>query len=102
MAPYPTKAEIQSMFEALATGDGPGFFAHVEERVDWQIQGHSPLSRVYDGKQDFFDGTIKLLNSRVLKEPLRMKTVNVVGGGDDAQAVVEMKADSVCKNGKFH
>lgn len=40
--------------------------------------------------------------NRVLREPLALKVVNVVGGGRDQDwALVELKADAVCKNGKY-
>ena len=100
MAPYPTKDEIQSMFHALATGDGPSFFANVIDDVDWRIMGHSPMSRQYTNKLEFQEQTLKYLAAHVLTEPLKMYVVSVTGGGDDDSAAVELMADSVCKNGK--
>jgi len=58
MAPYPTKPEIQNMFSTLSTaGD---FFAHVLDDVDWQVMGHSPLSRAYANKTEFQAATTKV------------------------------------------
>ena len=37
--------------------------------------------------------------NRVLRDPLKLKVINVIGGGDEEWAVVELKADAVCKNG---
>lgn len=36
----------------------------------------------------------------VLKEPLKLSVLNVIGGGDQAWAVVELEAKGgICKNG---
>jgi len=36
---------------------------------------------------------------KVLREPLAFKVINVVGGGDQDWALVELEANAVCKNG---
>lgn len=35
----------------------------------------------------------------ILDSPLKLKVVNVVGGGDQPWAVLELEADGTCKNG---
>jgi len=100
MAPaYPTADEIHKIFDSLASGDLKTFFSHVDDNVDWRIMGHSPMSDHYHDKADFQKRTLGVLNDNVLKEPLRVYVVNVQGGGESDQAAVELKADSVCKNG---
>ncbi|RMY50831.1 hypothetical protein D0865_06684 [Hortaea werneckii] len=38
--------------------------------------------------------------NRILRDPLSLQVINVVGGGRDQDwALVELKADAVCKNG---
>jgi ketosteroid isomerase-like protein len=98
MAPYSTKPEIQDMFSTLSTGGD--FFAHVHDDVNWQIMGHSPMNRAYANKTEFQAVTLKYLADKVLTEPLKMCVVNVVGGGGEDTAAVEMKADAVCRNGE--
>jgi uncharacterized protein len=101
MAPaYPTADEIHKIFDSLASGDLKTFFSHVDDNVDWRIMGHSPMSDHYHDKADFQKRTLGVLNDNVLKEPLRVYVVNVQGGGESDQAAVELKADSVCKNGE--
>jgi uncharacterized protein len=100
MSPYPTIAEIHSLFANLSNGQGPLFFSRVVENVDWIIRGHSPMSGQYTSKADFQAKTLGLLNEKVLTAPLKMYVDNVVGGGEQDQAVVEMHADSVCRNGE--
>lgn len=36
-----------------------------------------------------------------LAEPLKQSVVNVIGGGDQEWAVVELEANATCKNGKI-
>ena len=44
------------------------------------------------------DNALGLVNS-ILCEPLRQSVVNVVGGGDQEWAFVELEAHAKCKNG---
>ncbi len=65
MAPYPTKAEIETMFSTLST-NGADFFANaVVDDVDWTIMGHSPLSQVYTNKAEFQRKTLHFLGATV-------------------------------------
>ncbi|KAJ9611300.1 hypothetical protein H2200_004484 [Cladophialophora chaetospira] len=98
--------KVRALFEPFSTqGRQQEALTHIADDVDWTIMGHSPMSRKYNGKQDFFDNTLKVLSGRILNEPLRLKVVNVVTSmtGDDepdGEAVVEFQAiDAVCKNG---
>ena len=100
MAPYPTIPEIQSLFANLSNGNTAHFFTRVVDNVDWLILGHSPMSGQYHSKQDFQAKTLAVLNGQVLKKPLAFIVDNVVGGGDQDQAVVEMHADSECRDGE--
>ena len=45
-------------------------------------------------------GALGKINA-VMQEPLRLHVVNVVGGGDDPWAVLELEANGTCKNGGF-
>ncbi|KAJ7457649.1 ketosteroid isomerase-like protein [Mycena galericulata] len=98
MAPYPTKSEIREIFAPLEQGDGKGFFAHVADDVDWTVMGHHPLAGHYTSKQAFAQATLARL-ARIMREPLRLALENVVGGDAEEQAVVELSANGVCKNG---
>jgi hypothetical protein len=62
--------------------------------------GHSPMSSVYTSKAEFRRKTLTYLAEKVLTEPLKICVVNVVGGGEESTAAVELKADAVCRNGK--
>lgn len=98
---YPKIPEIHELFTNLSNGQSSVFFDRVIDNVDWVIRGHSPMSGKYTSKAEFQAKTLQVLNNRLLKEPLAFYIDNVVGGGDQDQAVVEMHADSTCKNGMF-
>ena len=89
------------MFEGLASGKNSIFFDNVVDDVDWTVMGHSPFGGIYRSKQEFRDKTMGILNSKVLKEKLTMRVKNVVGGGEDNFAAVELEADSMCRNGGY-
>ena len=98
---YPKIPEIRELFTNLSNGQSSVFFDRVIDNVDWVIRGHSPMSGKYTSKAEFQAKTLQVLNNRLLKEPLAFYIDNVVGGGDQDQAVVEMHAYSTCKNGMF-
>lgn len=56
-------------------------------------------SQVTQAPEDWKKGALGVANA-FLAEPLKLSVVNVAGGGEQDWAVVELKADSVCKNGK--
>lgn len=100
MLPYPSIPEIRSLFANLSNGHTPVFFERVVDDVDWLIRGHSPMSGQYHSKTDFQAKTLGVLGEKVLTEPLKIYVDNIVGGGEQDQAVVEMHADSQCRNGE--
>ena len=51
------------------------------------------------GIEDWKQNALGVIN-RILNENLKLKVVNVIGGGDQEWAVVELEADGVCKNGE--
>ncbi|KAJ6536578.1 hypothetical protein DFH09DRAFT_1091318 [Mycena vulgaris] len=98
IAPYPTKPEIRNTFAPVSRANGKDFFIHVAEDVDWTVTGHHPLAGRYTRKQASINGTVQQL-SGIMKEPLKLAPENVVGGGQESHAVVELKAVAVYKNG---
>lgn len=103
----PTARKIHAVFSPLSQqGHQREFSAYVSDTVNWDIRGHSPMSRTYTSKQDFMDSTLKVLAERVLTDPLRLRVVNVVGTLEgegeemDGEVAVELEAiDAVCRNG---
>lgn len=60
--------------------------------------GTHPVAGRFTSRSDFYDATLKRLGA-ILKEPLKMRIRNVIGGGDHEWAVVELIAQAECKNG---
>ncbi|KAI9375879.1 hypothetical protein BJX61DRAFT_539334 [Aspergillus egyptiacus] len=93
----PATEEVKAMFEPLARAEGPAFFQHVVDDVDWTVKGaFCEVSGHYHSKAEFSAG-IKAL-SETWTGPMRLTVQNVICDG--RQAAVELKAvDMVCKNG---
>jgi len=106
MAPLTAQA-VRDIFHPMTIqGRQAETLSVISENVDWKIMGHSPMSRQYKDKQDFTENTLKVLSQRVLTEPLRLRTINVVVSGEESdedmtgEAVIELEAiDAVCKDG---
>ncbi|KAK5675131.1 hypothetical protein LTS10_012205 [Elasticomyces elasticus] len=82
----PSRSEIEKLASHLATSDPSPFFERVSPDVVWDVM------------ESWKKGALGVINER-LKEPLKLKVVNVLGGGDQDWATVELEANSVCKNG---
>jgi len=52
-----TEDYVQTIFKSLEQGDGAGFFEHVDDNVDWIVEGTHPLAGHYKSKSDFLAGT---------------------------------------------
>ena len=98
MAPYPTKAEIEQLCSALASSDTSPFFSRVAPDVTWDVMGTHPAAGHFTSLQAWKDAALGTIQ-KVLKEPIALKPTNVVGGGDQEWAAVELEANAVCKNG---
>ena len=51
-----TEDYVQKIFKGLEQGDGARFFAHVDDKVDWIVEGTHPLAGHYKSKSDFVAG----------------------------------------------
>lgn len=96
---YPDKAAIQTLFANLASGNADAFFSRVSPDVEWDVLGTHPCAGHFTNLADWKAGALGPIN-KVLREPLALKVRNVVGGGDEEWAVVELFADATCKDGK--
>jgi hypothetical protein len=55
-------AYVREPFTKLENGDGAAFFDHVDDKVDWTVEGTHPLAGHYRSKADFIAGTFAKLN----------------------------------------
>ena len=51
-----TEDYVRKVFKGLEQGDGAGFFEHVDDKVDWIVEGTHPLAGHYKSKSDFWPG----------------------------------------------
>src|ERR1700739_969920 len=56
-----TEAYVRELFKGLEQGDGASFFEHVNDKVDWIVEGTHPLAGHYKSKSDFLAGTFAKL-----------------------------------------
>jgi ketosteroid isomerase-like protein len=87
---------VRRIFKGLENGDGAGFFEHVDDKVDWIVEGTHPLAGHYKSKSDFLAGTFAKL-SKVLPNGAQLVVEHVLVKDD--QAVVELHSLATAKNG---
>jgi len=97
---YPDQKEITTLFESLSNGNAEAFFSRVSPTVDWELLGQHPLAGRFRNLADWKKGALEPIN-KVLREPLKLQVRNVVGGGEQEWASVELFADAVCINGSL-
>ena len=57
-----TEDYVRRIFKGLEEGDGASFFEHVNNDVDWTVEGTHPLAGHYKSKADFVAGTFAKLD----------------------------------------
>lgn len=63
--------------------------------------GTHPLAGTYTSKEEFINKTLNRLNA-IIKEPgIQLRIRNIIGGGDQPWATLELIASAECNNGKF-
>ena len=91
-----TAEYVNEIFKGLQEGDGAAFFNHVDDQVDWIVEGTHPLAGHYRSKAAFIEGTIVKLG-KVLPQGAQLHVENILISGDDA--VVELHSLATAKNG---
>ena len=87
-----TEDYVRKIFEGLEHGDGAVFFEHVDDKVDWIVEGTHPLAGHYKSKSDFLAGTFAKLG-KVLPNGAQLVVEQ------DDQAVLELHSLATAKNG---
>ena len=90
------KQDVAALFAHLEHRDGAKFFEHVDDDVDWTVEGTHPLAGRYRSKKEFLAGTFEKL-AKVLPEGAQLVTENVLIDGD--WAIVELRSKATAKNG---
>jgi hypothetical protein len=91
-----TAEYVSEIFKGLQEGDGAAFFNHVDDQVDWIVEGTHPLAGHYRSKAAFIEGTFAKLG-KVLPKGAQLHVENILISGDDA--VVELRSLATAKNG---
>jgi ketosteroid isomerase-like protein len=91
-----TEDYVRMIFKDLEKGDGAGFFEHVDDKVDWIVEGTHPLAGHYKSKSDFLAGTFAKLG-KVLPNGAQLVVEHLLVKDD--QAVVELHSLATAKNG---
>ena len=91
-----TENDVRNIFKGLEQGDGASFFEHVDDKVDWIVEGTHPLAGHYKSKSDFVAGTFAKL-AKVLPNGAQLVVEHLIVKDD--QAVVELHSLATAKNG---
>ena len=91
-----TEGYVRQIFAGLESGDGAEFFTHVDDHVDWIVEGTHPLAGHYTSKADFLAGTFEKLG-QVLPNGAQLVVEHLLVKDD--QAVVELHSRATAKNG---
>ena len=91
-----TEDYVRRIFKGLEEGNGASFFEHVNNDVDWTVEGTHPLAGHYRSKADFVAGTFAKLD-KVLPRGAQLIVEHLFVKDD--QAVVELHSLATAKNG---
>ena len=91
-----TESYVRKLFKALEHGDGVGFFAQVDDKVDWIVEGTHPLAGHYKSKADFLAGTFAKLG-KVLPDGAQLVVEHLLVKDD--LAVVELHSLATARSG---
>lgn len=103
-SPYPSKAEINDIFSALAGNDTSAkeFWSHVSPTVNWTIEGTHPAAGTYTNRTVLIATFARISATGSKANPLELSVKNIIGGGDEEWSVQELEVKGVCKNGPSH
>jgi uncharacterized protein len=87
---------VRKLFKGLESGSGARFFEHVDDKVDWIVEGTHPLAGHYHSKADFIAGTFDKLD-KVLPQGAQLVVEHILVNGNDA--VVELRSLATARNG---
>jgi ketosteroid isomerase-like protein len=87
---------VRQLFKGLESGSGATFFEHVDDKVDWIVEGTHPLAGHYHSKADFIAGTFDKLD-KVLPQGAQLVVEHILVNGNDA--VVELRSLATARNG---
>lgn len=97
---YPSRKDIERIFKPMESGDFAATLKHVSPDVDWTVMGTHPCAGRYRSLKEFQERTLQRLG-KIMKPPgISLLVRNVIGGGDQPWAVVELIAKAECNSGE--
>ena len=90
-----TEDYVRRIFKGLEEGNGASFFEHVNNDVDWTVEGTHPLAGHYRSKADFVAGTFAKLD-KVLPHGAHLIVEHLLVKDDQG---VELHSLATAKNG---
>jgi ketosteroid isomerase-like protein len=91
-----TEEYVREIFRGLESGNGAEFFDHVDDNVEWTVEGTHPLAGHYHSKREFISGTFAKLDE-VLTHGVQLIIEHLLVKDD--QAVVELRSLATAHNG---
>ncbi|QDS71942.1 hypothetical protein FKW77_000807 [Venturia effusa] len=95
---YPSRDEIASIFHHLETGEFNKTWAHFSPDVDCVVTHSHPCSGHFTTFPSYYAATIERMG-HIWKEMINLMIRNVVGGGEQEWACIEIQGTAECKNG---
>ena len=100
--PFPSQAQITTIFNYLVDGQSEHFLAHILPTVNWTIEGTHPLAGEYHNATYFTENALaRLDNLASPQDPLEVALVNVIGGGNQDWSASELHIFGTVKNGEL-
>ena len=85
----------------METGNHAEVFKRVSPDVDWTVMGTHPCAGRYTSLQSFQEATFTRLGALMKPPGIKMRVRNVIGGGEQEWATVELVAVAECNSGEF-
>ena len=99
--PYPTPTSTRALFLNMENGNHAEVFKRVSPDVDWTVMGTHPCAGRYTSLQSFQEATFTRLGALMKPPGIKMRVRNVIGGGEQEWATVELVAVAECNSGEF-
>lgn len=87
---------VKKAFEFISAGDGPAFLELISDDLEFRMNGTTPFSKKFKGKQAFVELFGDIM--QYLGSPIVLTIDNLIPAGD--WVVLETSGDAITKEGK--
>ena len=92
-----TESDVRAIFKGLESGNGSEFFKHVDDKVDWTVEGTHPLAGRYHDKAQFIEATFARLAGQAVPGGVKLDVTHLYVDGDTT--IAELHSTSKTKEG---